>query len=297
MTRSLRAWLSCAALCTQPCVASTQVRQQGSTAAARAGIERSWQRIKDYARRGDAVGMASMYTPDGIVMEAGMATFVGRDAIRAAYQHSWGDSMQFALQHKQTSLVVSGDVAVDNGTFGGTARVHGSQTAPFTNRYLEIWRRVGKEWLLLNDVSLPLPGAAAAGAASGCAVQGTWAMESVTVDGKPEELGGWRQIKMVAGSHFTWVGQRAGPASLQSVADSLTAYRNTGFGGGSYRVTDSTYTEHIEFFSDPAYVGRDIAFSCRIVGDRWYHTSEFPEIENGREVRRVHLQEVWRRIQ
>lgn len=147
------------------------------------------------------------------------------------------------------------------------------------------------------QVRQPMPGAVADGSGSGCAVQGTWAMESLTVDGKPEDLAGWRQIKMVAGTHFTWVGQRPGPDSLQSVADSLAAYRNTGFGGGSYRVTDSTYTERIEFFSVPGYVGREITFSCRVVGDRWYHESDFPEVENGREVARVRMREVWRRVQ
>ncbi|HEV2122562.1 MAG TPA: hypothetical protein VGW38_07290 [Chloroflexota bacterium] len=121
-------------------------------------------------------------------------------------------------------------------------------------------------------------------------------MESVTVDGQPQPRGQYRQIKLVTASHYAWVGQEPGPMALQSAADSLAAYRTRGFGGGSYQVTDSTYTERLEYFYHPEYVGREITFSCRVAGDRWYHAGDLPNIEVGREIGRTRLEEVWRRI-
>ncbi len=132
-----------------------------------------------------------------------------------------------------------------------------------------------------------------------CPVQGTWELVSVTVNGQrqPEDQQ-WRQIKLVTPTHYAWVGQARGAPTqpLQSVADSLAAYRTRGFGGGTYQVTDSTYTERLEYFVLPDWVGREITFSCRVTGDQWHHTTDYPTMENGRETGRTRVEEVWRRI-
>lgn len=128
-----------------------------------------------------------------------------------------------------------------------------------------------------------------------CRIRGTWQLESVAAAGEVQPpLEGWRQIKLITGTHFTWVGQASGPARLTSRADSLAAYRTRGFGGGRYSVTDSTYTEHIEYFGDPEWVGRVVTFSCRVVGDRWYHTTVYPEGFVGPDP--VRVDEIWRQI-
>jgi hypothetical protein len=101
-------------------------------------------------------------------------------------------------------------------------------------------------------------------------------------------------MKVVTASHFAWVGQGEGPTTLESATDSLAAYRTRGFGGGTYDVTDSTYTEHLEYFFDPQWVGREITFSCRVQGERWYHITEYPQMEGGRQTGRVRVDEVWR---
>jgi hypothetical protein len=128
-----------------------------------------------------------------------------------------------------------------------------------------------------------------------CPIRGTWQLESIAVAGEVQPPpDGWRQIKLITGSHFTWVGQATGPTRLSSRADSLAAYRTTGFGAGRYTVTDSTYTEFIDYFGDPEWVGRRITFSCRVLGDRWYHSTEYPAGFVGAE--RTRVDEIWRRI-
>lgn len=129
-----------------------------------------------------------------------------------------------------------------------------------------------------------------------CPVQGAWELVSATVDGEPQVREGWRQLKLVTRTHYTWVGQEPGPTTLQTAADSLAAFATIGFGAGSYRVTPTTYTERLELFSNPEYIGREATFSCRVEGDRWYHEGELPIFEGGRETARVRLAEVWRRL-
>lgn len=142
------------------------------------------------------------------------------------------------------------------------------------------------------------PAAGSSAARAACPVQGSWELVSVTTDGQAQQMGQWRQIKLVTGTHYAWVGQATDAATqpLQSVADSLAAYRTRGFGGGTYQVSDSTYTERLEYFFMPDWVGREITFSCRVVGDRWHHTTEYPTMENGRETGRTRVEEVWRRL-
>jgi predicted ester cyclase len=130
----------------------------------------------------------------------------------------------------------------------------------------------------------------------GCPVQGVWQLESATADGEAVEVGAWRQMKMITGSNFTWVGQEPGPEAFLTRADSLAALRATAFGGGRYEVTEDTYTEHLDYFYNPEYVGRSVTFSCRVEGDTWYQEGEYPVIEGGQETRSVQLAEVWRRI-
>jgi hypothetical protein len=79
------------------------------------------------------------------------------------------------------------------------------------------------------------------------------------------------------------------------VADSLEAYQTQGIGGGPFEATDSTYTEHLEYFYDPRYVDRDVTFSCRVEGDRWHVLGEIPIFEAGEEAGSMQLEEVWRR--
>jgi hypothetical protein len=141
-----------------------------------------------------------------------------------------------------------------------------------------------------------LPGPSLMGQTT-CPVQGVWSLESVSVDGAPQPMGQRRQIKTVTARHYAWVGQEVDRSAPRTVADSVAAFRTSGFGAGTYRVADSTYTERIEYFVAPEYLGREVTFSCRVVGDRWYHSADFPVIRDGREAGRFRLEEVWRRIE
>jgi hypothetical protein len=145
----------------------------------------------------------------------------------------------------------------------------------------------------------PAPGngkVAQSGAARTCDVRGVWLLDSVYVDGKPEARTDVKQMKVIAESHYSWIAQEGGARALATTADSLAAYRTRGSGGGTYRVTDSTYIERLELFSDPRQVGREIEITCRIANNRWEHEFDWPVTENG-QTRTVRTREIWHRVE
>jgi hypothetical protein len=136
------------------------------------------------------------------------------------------------------------------------------------------------------------------GRPSRCNVQGVWSLDSSIVDGKAESLSqvGHKQMKIIGAGHYAWVSQGSGPTRLKTTADSLAAYRALGSGAGTYRVTDSTYVEHLDLFSDPQHIGREVEITCRVTGNRWDHSFDWPSVENGTP-RTLHIQEIWRRVE
>src|SRR5262245_22674378 len=92
---------------------------------------------------------------------------------------------------------------------------------------------------------------AQAGNASRCNVQGVWSLDSVIADGKVESRDGRKQMKIITATHYAWVRQEGATMPLVTAADSLAAYRTRGSGAGTYRVTDTSYIEHLDLFSDP----------------------------------------------
>ena len=118
-----------------------------------------------------------------------------------------------------------------------------------------------------------------------CPVQGAWQLESLTFDGEAQELGAYQQIKLLTASHFAWQG-------VPEVGDTLGAYADSRYGGGTYRVTETSYTESVDYFVDSEFTGQVLEFSCRVEGDLWYHDREYPTPTGS-----LQVAEVWRRIE
>ena len=130
-----------------------------------------------------------------------------------------------------------------------------------------------------------------------CKLEGVWQLVSGKTDGKSYASSS-REMKIIAKGHFAFVSEEdRGVKELRTVADTLQAYRTMASGGGTYAVQGTTYTEKLDYFSDPTYVGRSIVFSCRVEGDRFYQTGLFPVFEQGKKVRDTKLEEVWRRVE
>jgi hypothetical protein len=129
-----------------------------------------------------------------------------------------------------------------------------------------------------------------------CQVEGVWEQVSVAFDG--HEMGPYSRPprKIVAHGHWIWIGADARRDTLprQTEADKLRATQIFG-GAGTYTTTDSTFTQHIDYFFDPSAEGATLVASCRTEGNFWYYTFSTIGVPGmGSWPKRV--SEVWRRL-
>jgi hypothetical protein len=80
--------------------------------------------------------------------------------------------------------------------------------------------------------------------------------------------------------------------------DPLTAYMDAfNAGSGTYKLEGNKYTETVEFFADPSYIGRSFDFTMKVEGNSLYQSGKFPVFEDGKKVREFLLEEVYERVQ
>lgn len=106
------------------------------------------QHFMDAFGRGDAAGLATLYTAGGQLLPPNSAVVAGRDAIRAF----WQGAMDLGLKQATLDTVeVEGtsDTAVEVGTY--TLRAAGGQVAD-TGKYVVVWKTEGGIWRLHRDI-------------------------------------------------------------------------------------------------------------------------------------------------
>jgi len=93
---------------------------------------------------------------------------------------------------------------------------------------------------------------------------GTWRLISgTTIQGKDTTVTQYSKdklfLKIINGTHFSFVEH-----DLNKGKDSTASYSS---GAGTYTLTDSSYTEHLQFCSDRAWEGNDFTFTILIRND------------------------------
>jgi hypothetical protein len=73
-----------------------------------------------------------------------------------------------------------------------------------------------------------------------------------------------RQIKMISRSHFVWISQDTSRKDVY------------GFGGGKYTLDGDKYTEHIEMFLSPEWIGKSVTFKMKVEGDTLIQSGKMP---------------------
>lgn len=108
---------------------------------------------------------------------------------------------------------------------------------------------------------------------------GTWILESAVFTTEDsvlkEDKSKKKQMKIVTPGHFMFI--------ISNAADDKFIMAS----GGKAIVDDGTYTEIIEYSSDPAALKKTYRFTAKVVGDTWYHSGM---IGNWK------LDEVWKKV-
>ena len=138
-------------------------------------------------------------------------------------------------------------------------------------------------------------------APAACKVQGVWEMTAQIQAGKRTEFTGARERKIVTRKHWMWLegANRRDTLPLRTPLDSARYYAISG-GAGTYDVSGHRYTEHIDLFVFPQFEGKSLTASCRIEGNRWYHSWRASDLETpvaGSPMSADSVTEIWRRVE
>jgi uncharacterized protein (TIGR02246 family) len=108
-------------------------------------------------KRGDAAGLAALYTENGQVLPPNSDSVAGKGAI----QMFWQAVMDMGIKEAELKLVeveAHGDTAIELSTF--TLHGEGGEALD-KGKYIVIWKREGGQWKLHRDIfnsSMPAPG-------------------------------------------------------------------------------------------------------------------------------------------
>ncbi len=130
-------------------------------------------------------------------------------------------------------------------------------------------------------------------------IEGVWQALSQKMDGQ-ETLTSGTIVKYITSKHCIWIYQdKAKCLSLfgDKTASAMAYNQAFGAGAGTYKLVGNSYTETIEYFVDPNYIGLSVAFTTRVNGDRLYQSGKLPMFEGGKRVKDIQLEEVYKRIE
>lgn len=101
--------------------------------------------------KGDAAGVAALYTPNGSLFPPGAKRVDGRKNIEAFWKGAIdGGLKNLALQ--AVSVEEMGDTAVELGQFSLDAPGEGGAMTKAMGKYIVIWKKAGGNWHLHYDI-------------------------------------------------------------------------------------------------------------------------------------------------
>jgi uncharacterized protein (TIGR02246 family) len=107
--------------------------------------------------RGDAAGVAALYTEDGQLLPPNSDVVTGRQAIQTVFQGLMDMGIKGA-KLESVEVEAHGDTAIEVGRY--TLQGEGGQVLD-SGKYIVIWKHVEGQWRLHRDIfnsSLPAPG-------------------------------------------------------------------------------------------------------------------------------------------
>jgi uncharacterized protein (TIGR02246 family) len=140
-------------------IASARAQGPADSASAAVSIAEAASAFSRALESGDAEGMAAQYLDDATVVPPSGRLIEGRDSIRAFWTPR---NPEFrTLEHSLTTdrLEVSGDVAVEVGTWRQRSQLRDEEPRESAGRYVVVWRRLPDgSWRMQFDTwTAPFP--------------------------------------------------------------------------------------------------------------------------------------------
>lgn len=107
----------------------------------------------------DANAIGQVYAEDAVVLPATGHRCVGRDAILASYQATF-DLGASTFSAEPTSLDLSGDLAIEEGTAAFSITPEGGEAQEVQAEYRAVIKRTDDDWRIFRLASKPIPPAA-----------------------------------------------------------------------------------------------------------------------------------------
>jgi len=123
-------------------------------------IDKTNAKFIEYIRKGDAAGLATLYTEDACLMPTNSPPLVGRENIKGF----WGAAIQTmgvkdaALTTEE--LVGEGDTVTEYGEYKLMAQLEGQEAGEDVGKYVVLWKKTPEGWKLHWDIfntNLPAP--------------------------------------------------------------------------------------------------------------------------------------------
>lgn len=133
-------------------------------AADEAALKAHEQQWFDLYNKGDAAGLANLYSEDGLLLPVGEPEHKGRAAIQTYFAKDIAESQKAGLTLKLGAFNGVGILGDGGWISGNWSAVDKSGTAVEGGSYLEVCQRSGKGWVIVRDMwnskRTPAPAAA-----------------------------------------------------------------------------------------------------------------------------------------
>ncbi|MFN2453055.1 MAG: SgcJ/EcaC family oxidoreductase [Pyrinomonadaceae bacterium] len=117
----------------------------------REAITSANQNFMDAFKRGDAAGIAALYTDEATLLPPDNPMMSGREAI----QSFWQGAMNMGIKEAKLETVeveVEGNLASEVGSFALTVRPESGEGTTLTGKYVVVWKNQGGTWKLHVDI-------------------------------------------------------------------------------------------------------------------------------------------------
>ena len=124
---------------------------QGSEASARKAIEANLKLFVEAYNKGDAAGVANIYSVNAKLLPPNGTIVEGRQNIQAFWASAIGAGSKLTSL-TTVDVTTAGNFAIETGKYVSTVPVTGGGTSTDEGKYVVVWQRQGRSWTIWRDI-------------------------------------------------------------------------------------------------------------------------------------------------